>query len=87
VRLVVTLVWLSSVVATAQTVVPRPPVPQRQERVQQVQQVTFGGTDVTGCIVKGDTGFELLKPKIIFKNLIQLRGSFARELHDSVDAL
>jgi len=86
VRLFVTLVFLSSVVAGAQqTRVPHVSSPVHQP--VPVQQVTFADTDVTGGIVKGQTGFETLKQKVIFKNLIQLRGSFARELHDSVDAL
>jgi len=86
VRLFVIVVSLYSVVAAAQqTSVPRAASPVHQP--VPVQQVTFADTDVTGGIVKGQTGFETLKPKVIFKNLIQLRGSFARELHDSVDAL
>lgn len=51
------------------------------------QTVDFRGADVKGTIVKPVVDLTVVSERPIFRGLIQVRGSFANELHRSVDAI
>ncbi|MBL8933800.1 MAG: hypothetical protein JNM69_04555 [Archangium sp.] len=52
-----------------------------------VQTVDFTASDVTGKKEKPVIDFQTVPERPIFKGMIQVRGSFANELHNSVDAI
>ncbi|MBL8922538.1 MAG: hypothetical protein JNJ54_27045 [Myxococcaceae bacterium] len=52
-----------------------------------VQTLTFTEAEVSGGIVKPMNEFQVIPERPRFRGLIQLRGSFARELARSVDAV
>lgn len=52
-----------------------------------VQKVDFTGSSIRGDIEKPVLDLQVIPERPIFKKLIQLRGSFANELHNSVDAI
>lgn len=52
-----------------------------------VQNVDFTGTSIRGDIEKPVVEFQVIPERSRFKRMIQIRGSFANELHNSVDAI
>lgn len=52
-----------------------------------VQNVDFTASDVTGKKEKPVIDFQTVPERPIFRRMIQIRGSFANELHHSVDAI
>lgn len=63
--------------ATRSEAPPRPPV----------QTLTFTEVELSGGIVKPLNEFQVIPERPRFRGLIQVRGSFARELARSVDAI
>ena len=80
-RLAVVFLLVASV-SSAQS-----PSPQDRKPSRPVQNVDFRESEVGGTIVKPADIFVVVPERPIFKGLIQLRGSFARELARSVDAI
>jgi len=61
---------------------------ERTSKKPPVQNIDFGsGSTVKGGIERPVVQFTTLPERPRFKRLIQIRGSFANELHQSVDAL
>ena len=52
-----------------------------------VQKLDFTGASIRGDIEKPVLDLQVIPERPIFKKLIQIRGSFANELHNSVDAI
>lgn len=52
-----------------------------------VQNVDFNGASIRGVIEKPVVDFQVIPERSHFKRMIQIRGSFANELHNSVDAI
>ncbi|MER2566103.1 MAG: hypothetical protein ABTQ32_35605 [Myxococcaceae bacterium] len=52
-----------------------------------VQNVDFTASDVTGKKEKPVIDFQTVPERPVFRRMIQIRGSFANELHHSVDAI
>lgn len=52
-----------------------------------VQNIDLTGTEISGGIEKPLIEIQTIRERPIFKKLIQIRGSFANELNQSVDAI
>jgi len=52
-----------------------------------VQNLDFTGASIRGDIEKPVVDFQVIPERPGFKKMIQVRGSFANELHNSVDAI
>ena len=61
--------------------------PERPSKKTPVQTIDLTGTTLEGGIERPVMEFTVLPERPRFKRLIQIRGSFANELHQSVDAL
>ena len=80
-RLVAALLLCSSSLALAQA-----SPPNKKPRPVQVIDISQG-TEIEGGQVKPVIDFAVIPERPIFNRMIQVRGSFFKELHDSVDAL
>jgi hypothetical protein len=60
---------------------------ERSAKKTPVQTIDLTGTTLKGDIDRPVMEFTVLPERPLFKRLIQIRGSFANELHQSVDAL